>query len=319
MVNYIKSKFKAINWEAGNGSIIMGTVTMMLAFLSIIVIIEIFNIQFTHTKTQMLTDVIADGTAVAGNTYGGFDESRMEAVAQTLVERNGVADDISYTIIAEPERDELGQSTGNTIVTATVEATKEHLISGLLNEDTFTIQTSAEVWVGMKIGGGGWLDSSLAVNPVPLPFETTQPGSRSGAYVTWFMNYYLVPDSNPVYDSSIYDVGSYLLHDYLVCMGFGDVYPYRSTAEWYTLFSSSPSGWTKATSLSEIQASANNGKPVVMFFTNDSGVKDICLVVPTQGVVEHNQIATAHAGQSNWNYKRINAGSLVGAEFYIHE
>lgn len=323
MIKKIMQRFKEIDWKAGNGGVLLGVTAMMLAFFAAVLIMDMNNLFYSYTRTQVVTDIIADGSAVAGNKPNGFDENVMENVAEELMNRNDVSNaDLDYSISTKEEKDALGNSTGNILVTTKVQAEQDFYLPNYLSYgERFKTTTTAVVRVEPAATRNGMLAISFLTNRgLRPPFVTSTEGHRNGMYVTWFMHNYLDPEYNNLYqmtpDGRIYS--HYLVYDYLMCLEINPAtYPINTAYGFYWLFSdatrASAKGWTQISSRSAILSSANEGRPTIIARRVTGGTDiDFYIVMPTAGILEGDEIPVAYAGKSgeNTNYKRISYAEL---------
>ena len=82
------SKCEKIKWRKGNGTMLFSAAILCVSFVAAISIMEIYNLYYRQSKLQTVTDVIADGAAVAGNTIVGFDKSEANWTAIDLLRSN---------------------------------------------------------------------------------------------------------------------------------------------------------------------------------------------------------------------------------------
>jgi len=317
-------KLKRIRWREGSGSVYIGTMVLFVAFAAGILIVEQFNLFNTATKTQIVTDALADGATIAAVNPSGIDEEILQNVAHDLIEQNDVGQaQLSYQISAAPEYDENSNKTGNTLVTAHVKADQPYYMPQyLIQEDRFQSSATAVVRVETPTDSNGWITVSMAENPnAVIPFATTSTEHRNSAYVTWFINHYLNPEYNKLYKAKTgADYGNYFLYDYLMCMGFSpNSCVSRSADEWANYFfdtgRTSADGWFYGKDPSSIQAAANEGKVVVVVQRErERGNVVLSIGMPAQGALKNTELAIAGAGKENSNYKRVEFETLF-AEF----
>ena len=320
-------KRKNIKWKEGSGSILIGVVILLLGFTATVVILEMFNLYYTQTKTQTLTDAIADGSAIAGNLPSGFDEQEMRDVANELITKNNASSSITYIdFVVMPEIDGNGNTTGNTMVQTDLKVTEEYYFPTFINyNDRFEVSASAIVRAEAPTNANGFISVSFAQNPsLTLPFATTTEQNRLSAYVTYFIEYYLCPEYNELYQTTTgLTKGHLFIQDYMKCMGLG-IQPKNNPTELEGYFNSQTNGWKKTTNISELMNFANSGKASILIAKNKSNSNDITfyVVVPQRGYLENSHIPIATVGTKNTNYEHIDYEELktthdiVG---YIHQ
>lgn len=287
---------------------------------------EKINLFTTYTDSQILTDIVADGSALAGVTPIGYDESRMENMADKLIEANPINDvDVSYEIKAESEYDYRGVPTNNKLVTVEIEGEKDYFVPNYLSYgERFKVATDAVVRVETPVASNGVLSNSFMTNhQMVLPFVTSSVGHRNPSYVTWFINYFLSPEYNHLYDCSFGNTKSEeFITDYAVCMGFDRYSSYQhGHMGWSDYLKSSSAeydGWFKCNNMSEAQAYADNGMAVV--FVQETNTPKLSVVIPSQGDINSNQVRIAYADTENKNSYICNYNEIKNNEyaFYTH-
>jgi len=312
---------RKIDYRKGNSSMILGLLVMLLAFTGIVVVIEIFDLNYTQAKVQTITDVIADGATVAGNTPAGFDEVEMLTVANELLEKNEMTGaEVEMEILATPSYDLNGNLTGEILTYTNLEVTKDYYIPSYISfEQRFTISSTAVVSVVPSTNAEGWLSISYADNPWQItPFVTTTPENRNGPYVTWFINNYLNPEFNAIYasDGEITHEREFI-YDYLVCMGLEhNDYPTNSIDGIVSVITSNGE-WTTISEREEVTIAANKGQPVMAIQRSEEGaVEKVYVVMPSHGL-HNNDIAVAYVSTENSNYDTLDFEEL-NCEFYTH-
>ena len=282
----------------------------MLAFVALVVVIEHFGLLSTQTQTQITTDVIVDGASVAGNKSTGYDMSAMNDVAAFLASQNNINGSlIDYDISASEELDQNGNKTGNILVYAEITSARELFIPiySSLN-DRISITANALVRVEPTTDANGFITQSFADNPTVLPpFVTSSPGHRNPAYVTWFIEYYLNPESNSIYNAPEEERNDNLfIFDYMVCMGFSPHMLPNTVDGFVGYFENNANGWSDVSDLKAAIEIANEGKPVVIIQKNiENGGIIMSVAVPTNGPLTTGEIATAQVGKESWNYRAI--------------
>lgn len=327
------------NKQAG-ASVYLGVILMLIAFLVITICINTFQMYSVDVRAQLISDVIADGSAVAGQTPLGFDEVRMTAAAARIFSHNNTFDDITlaYEISAADEIVD-GSPTGYKLITVVVSGHSNHYFTAIIDffngDDEDAVQSFdvyAKSVVKAKVGNSAssvLQQSYYEGNRHNLPavdITTTTPGNRITSYSTWLMEYYLCPEFNSIYQPGLSATpkSGHLLLDYLKHMGlYSEPHSAESilTGPGQAAFASYT--FNSNASASDIQAKANAGE--VMFFVcrnTQTGAAEIYIVVPTKSDIDDGAIAVAYANQETANYKVINLEAFKTThsdlKFYYH-
>lgn len=88
---------KKIDFRRGSGSAILGMTLLTVCFAVALIVMEQGNLFYRASRTQMLSDVIADGSTVYAQTPMGVDESKLRLMANELSARNNDAN-VVYTL-----------------------------------------------------------------------------------------------------------------------------------------------------------------------------------------------------------------------------
>lgn len=296
---------------------------MMLCFLAAIVLTERYNLFTTSTSTQLISDVVADGSALAGVTPIGYDEDRMKDMAQQLISENQIdGANISYDIDVESEYDNRGVPTNNKLVSVKVDTEQDYFVPNFLSHgERFIVTANSVVRVETPTSAAGVLSCSFMTNyRMTLPFATSSIGHRNGSYVTWFINFYLSPEYNDLYKmnhGTTYQ--EQFLTDYAVCMGFDKFRCYQiGNGGWENYLKSSTAqndGWFKCNSLTQAQAHADAGLPVILI-QNDA--PHLSAIIPSQGTLQSNEINVAVVSDENFNCKRIKHSDLIAGSYTVY-
>lgn len=303
----------------------MSLIVMLFCFLIIVMLTENFNLFNTYTDAQMLADVVADGSAIAGASPIGFNETSMADMANELIDANPIyGADVSYTIDAEHEYDNRGVPTNKELVTVEVEAEKDYFYPEYLSyNERFTVHTNAIVRVETPVAVNGVLSTSFMTNyRMTLPFVTSTTGHRNSSYVTWFVNYFLSPEYNNLYEIE-YGVikEEQLITDYMVCMGFDSFDSYQHGHQgWETYLSSSQAysdGWFECNNLDRAQEYANDGLAVILI--QDVSPR-LSIIVPSQGDSGESEVFVAYAARENKNCDRLLQSDIKSNTYkvYVH-
>lgn len=336
----LKSIRSIITNKQAGASVYLCVILMLMAFLVITICINVFQMYSVDVRAQLISDVIADGSAVAGQTPLGFDEARMLAAAETIFNSNNSIDDITldYNISVA---DELinGSPTGYKLITVTVSGRSNHYFTALIdffkssNEETpqsFDVHAKSVVRAKVENSAASVLQQSYyegGRHSLPaVDITTTAPGNRIASYSTWLIEYYLCPEFNPIYQPGLSATpkSGHLLLDYLKHMGlYSEPHSAESilTGAGQAAFASY--AFNSNASASNIQAKANAGE--VMFFVcrnAQTGAAEIYIVVPAKFDIGDGAIAVAYANQDTDNYKIIDLDTFKTThsdlKFYYH-
>ena len=88
---------KKIDFRKGSGSAILGMTLLMVCFAVALIVMEQGSLFYRASKTQMISDVIADGSTVYAQTPMGVDETKLNAMASELAARNQESN-VTYTL-----------------------------------------------------------------------------------------------------------------------------------------------------------------------------------------------------------------------------
>ena len=88
---------KKIDFRKGSGSAVLGMVLLTVCFAVALIIMEQGNLFYRASKTQMFSDVIADGATVYSQTPMGVDELKLNQMANELASRNQ-SNNVNYTL-----------------------------------------------------------------------------------------------------------------------------------------------------------------------------------------------------------------------------
>lgn len=307
-----------IDLKKGNASGYIGLALVILSYVGIICIVALFGMFYAHNRTQIITDVVADGATVAGNLPSGFNAEIMESKAVEILEKNNVENVEISDIKVAPEINAEGNPTGSILVSTTLESEIELYVPLYLDYGSrFHSSATAIVRVDPITNEEGLLgDNFIHLGTQIPPFVTSLPGKRNGAYVSWFMNFYLNPEQNLIYDKS---VNSFFIYDYLICMGFTheEINCDNGTLNQKLQSFFAGDEWKEVHKREEIINIANSGKPVVII--TDESIPQYSVVMPVQGVIGADEIPTAFVGEKRWNYKNINMDEFESAKILYHE
>lgn len=100
---------KKIDFRRGSGSAILGMVLMTVCFAIALIVMEQGNLFHRAARTQMISDVITDGSTVYAQTPMGVDESKLRLMAGELVARN-TDTNVVYTLHSPVVTDVLART-----------------------------------------------------------------------------------------------------------------------------------------------------------------------------------------------------------------
>lgn len=317
---------KKVFFNKGSGTIYVGGIIIFVCLTITLMLMEQFNLFESSVKTQLITDLMADGSAIAGITPANYDESRVYDMAAKLAEENKInGETINYTIDVDNEYADNGVPTGNKLISVESVSSNYHYVPEYFSyEERFEVKTNAVVRVEAPTAVNGYLSVSYMTNwNNTLPFVSSSTGHRNPIYVTWFMNYFLCPEYNSLYESSYGNVKeNEFITDYAVCMGFDKYESFQHGNEGWTNYLSSSSasndGWFKITSLTQAQNYANQGMAVILV---EQGERRISAIVPTQGNFQSNEVALAYVSNNgNKNISRITHDEITSNTYaiYVH-
>lgn len=86
-----------IDFRKGSGSAILGMVLLTVCFAVALIVMEQGNLFYRASKTQMVSDVIADGSTVYAQTPMGVDEQKLNQMANEIAARNQ-SRNVNYTL-----------------------------------------------------------------------------------------------------------------------------------------------------------------------------------------------------------------------------
>lgn len=309
----------------GSGSIYLGFMIMIIAFVAILVCINLFQLYTLNTQVQIISDAIADGSASAGLNMFSFDETRMRTAAERIFQENNKLLDnafLSYTIQTTNEKDKDGNITNNKLITVEVYGRTEAFNSGLISsftrnnaDSSYSAKARSVVRAEVKIIQNTWITETLLSKGeyYELPFATTEYGKRNPNYTNWLIDYYLCPGYNPIYKKSEHSTitkANHLLYDYCKGMGipglvYGDFKNDLSIilSDLKTNQYSGFGTWTKFTSASTLQSNADAGRPTVIICETKLGQPEAYIVVPQKNALTTNQFAVAYANNTCSNYE----------------
>lgn len=312
--------------KKASGSIYLGFMIMIVAFVAILVCVNLFQLYTLNTQVQIISDAIADGAASAGLTMFSFDETKMREAANEIFKYNDSISglDLNYSISVENEVDRNGHSTNNKLITVEVFGRKQAFNSGLIEaftnadaDNEYAAMGRAVVRAEVKTVENSWIDDTILKKPesYELPFAPTEIGKRNANYVNWLVDYYLCPAYNPVYqkpETSVITRADWLLYDYLVCMGIpgmrADFGNFSHVLE--DLITNQPSAtfsnWVRFANVKDIQKNADAGKPTIIICETLHGQWETYIVVPQKNTLQDGEIAVAYANEKRSNYNVLN-------------
>lgn len=88
---------KRIDFRRGSGSAILGMTLLTVCFAVALIVMEQGQLFYCAAKTQMISDVIADGSTVYAQVPMGVDEAKLRLMASELATRNGERN-VVYTL-----------------------------------------------------------------------------------------------------------------------------------------------------------------------------------------------------------------------------
>lgn len=88
---------KNIDMKRGSGSAVLGMVLLTVCFAVALIVMEQGNLFFHASKTQILSDAIADGATVYAQKPLGVDEAKLNRMAREIASRNQQTN-ASYTL-----------------------------------------------------------------------------------------------------------------------------------------------------------------------------------------------------------------------------
>lgn len=307
--------------KRASGSVYLGLVLMIVAFVAVLVCVNLFQLYGVHTKAQLISDTIADGAAVAGRVNLTFDESIAKEMAKQIFDANiSENTDGSYTIDISEELDSWGRSTGYYLIktSCTISANSyghSFFLSSLGNDSehksSYTATANSTVRCKLAVTSDTYLKKSYYYEKdAYLGFATTTSGNRFGGYVSWLIKYYLSPEYNPIYlsNDSAFNSMCFLI-DYYKCMDFETEYfAFDSIKELHQRIKAYGIGdATLHSSATQIQMAADEGRPTVIVCRNKQNpeIYEFYVVVPQNAALLPNQIVVAHANGYNQNYQII--------------
>lgn len=309
MMNVIRKKLCE---KDANGTLYLGIVIMIVAFVVVLVCVNLFQMYTTHARAQLICDTIADGAAVAGQTTNGYFVDRAISAAEEIFQKNKIDGTLqNYSINITNDYDDNGQYTGYKLITVTYSLSTRAYGTSFLNNYSsntlsshYTANAKAVVKAKATIQQNTWITSSYALNPnAPLPFPTTTPGARAGGYATWLIDYHLCPQQNTIYTLGGDHEAYCLLFDYLKCMAV-PVEGWRNAASLRIMHNNYTSGifdtsiWTEMNNPETIQMAADTGKPtIILCKENLTGDYQCYIVVPQKNAIAPGHITVAYA---NW-------------------
>lgn len=313
---------------------LMCTAIMMLLFSIGAFLLNFGAMSINANRTQMVCDIAADAGAkeklgISSNTsiYSPNSQSietKIKNRANKVFNLNNVPGSIS-TELSDYKNDD-NEKIG-TAVTINVESTRNLIIRNYFRNrnnlflNNYTVRRSATTVAfdyygsvgGLYSDGGGQLTMRRMLDDGLYNLTSWSP-----EYTTYFVQYYLSPQTNPIYQpTDRVTFCNFFMHDYLICMGFDETnYQSRQAQQWWKDFSDGRFGsdWKLYKSptvenATAIQKAANEGKPCIYIMStstnpNSSVAGGHCaVVVPSQKNLPSGYIATAQAGSSLWNYR----------------
>lgn len=323
--------------KRGSGSIYLGFMIMIIAFVAILVCVNLFQLYTLNTQVQVISDAIADGSASAGLTMFAFDETEMRLAAEKIFDYNNTLNGITltYTIQAVEEKDSEGHTTNNKLITVEVLGRTEAFNSGLISaftknkhDDTYLAKGKSTVRAEVKVIQNTWITETLLKKGelYELPFATTDATNRNPNYTNWVIDYFLCPEYNPIYqkaDNTSVTKANHFLYDYSMCMGIAglvksDFYDLSLILEDLKTNQFFGYGtWTHYSSAAELQSNADTGRPTVIICETRHGQPEVYVVVPQKNSISSNQVAVAYANNTNSNYKIIEWNEFLSTHQYV--
>lgn len=121
---------KKIDWKRGAGSTILGMTLLMVCFTLALVVMEYGNLFYKASKSQIVSDTVADGATVYAQTPLGLDEMKLRFMASELISRNR-QNSVRYTLYPPVVTDDTTRAEYNDkIVNVHLEAATPSLIMG---------------------------------------------------------------------------------------------------------------------------------------------------------------------------------------------
>lgn len=335
---FVRIRSVLCNKKAG-ASVYLGVVLMLLAFVVVTICINVFQMYSMDLQAQLISDCIADGAAIAGQTPLGFDESRALSAAQEIFDYNNCIQNNTYIFnITITDETANGIATGDKLISVTVSGQSNYVFADILksftddaetiNEDfavraTSVVKAEAENAITSILMQSYFIGGRYEIPVVDIP--TTSPGNRLSSYPTWLINYYLCPEYNSIYQPVGESKAGHFLLDYLKHMG---VYSRPYTAE--QILTGDGANFFATYSISEtthptqIQAKANAGE-IVFIVCRDAATSEaeIYIVVPSHDQLSQSQITVAYANRETDNYKIIEWADFqnthTNIKIYHHE
>lgn len=317
-------KLKQSKLYKGSGSIYLGAVILLVCLTITLMLMEQYNMFEASVKNQLITDLIADGSAISGITPAHYDDNLVYDMADKLAKENTVnGENINYSVDIENEYAVNGVPTGNKLIKVESTVYPKHYIPDYFSyNERFEVKSNAVVRVEAPSTVNGYLNVSFMTNwNNTLPFVASSPGHRNPAYVTWFVTYYLSPEYNSLYDSSFGTVmNQQYITDYMVCMGFDKFASFQhGHGGWDNYLGSSEAtsdGWFSISSLTQAQNYANQGMAVVLV---EQGERQLSVVVPSQGNMQSNEIALSYVtNNSNKNFIRVLHSDITDNAYKVY-
>ena len=312
--------FDKIKEKTASGSLYIGVTVMIVAYIAVLVCVNLYQLYSLNIKAQLICDTIADGAAVAGQITSGFDENLAKQKALDLYEANKT-DGMEHSYSIAIERQESGQYAGCMKIEVSYRISSNafgiNFLNSFSNENAnshYIATAKATAIAKTHTFSGSWLRESFLYNneqPFPVGIEPTNPGNRNKFWTSIFIGNYLSPKDNPIYSQGNDLCVRRLVYDYLMFHSVSDdVWKNNeSLSDIYTAYNSnlsdSNSQWSRVNSdPEEILSHVNEGKPTLILCKY--GEKYQCYIVSPEKNLEVGQIAVAYTNESSRaNFEKI--------------
>ena len=128
------------NNKRGSGSVILGTVILMVCFFMCLFLMDSFSLFNSAARAQTVVDSAADGAAIGGEELYGINEEKANEIVQTILSENYPEGNTSYNLTVS-EDDE----TGGEILVAGINSIENPLLSPDLTDPSVLIFADATV------------------------------------------------------------------------------------------------------------------------------------------------------------------------------
>ncbi len=315
---------KLLSSKEGSGTLYLGLAVLGLAFASVVFCVSLYQLYTYDMRAQLICDSIADAAAVAGQTPEGFDDSISKQTAKDVYNRNIVSlksgTRTQYTINIQDEKLYNGVKTGYKIITVHVSINSNALMAKLFkNSERLDSKATAVVRakiVTSEVHWMNWTGYNMTISQFYR--KANDEGypildSRSPIYLKYIINSILHPSKNQTYDllsptgyepiEEAYFINDYL--SFLKVVDFEKGMPEKIVPEFVLDNYGAYAVWRRSFDPVELQAAANEGKPVIVYIYNaEDDAYASYMVIPCQGIMPNGCIAVAYTnytGRSNYD------------------